>query len=300
MSTADDLKADFCLKIDFERGAENPARVFRAMSELIEAMSFLDQELVGAIDPRIKPVILLEDVETGSIKAWLKQVIQQVPDDALQNLEWQPVVGQYLVKAKYLVIDFLAKTTEITDATQFSQLSAQIQQAAEETDVKSLPVYAQPSIKGLMDATSRIGTALSPLGEKDRASFITGTQEASFNLKLALSPESIEKMLTKRSFVHQQVMILKVKRPDYLGDAQWEFRHGKQVLRAKIEDRQWLGDFQARKVDVRPGDALEAKIELCVNYGLDEEVISTTYRILEVLDVKPDNHTSQQKLDYQA
>lgn len=300
MNASPKIAADFCLKIDFEKGSENPSRVFRAMSELIDALSFMDHELIGAIDSRIEPVLLLEDVETGSIKAWLAQGLKQVPDDALNDLNWQPILGQYLVKAKWLAIDFMEGTTEITDAAQFAPLAAKIQQAAEETQIKRLPFYTPPSIRGLMESTSKISSALSQLNKNDAASFITDSSEAKFNMKLSLAPENIEGLLTARTISTPQEMILKIKRPDYLGEAQWEFRHGKQAINAKIADRKWLNDFQNRLVDVRPGDCLVAVVEVSVNYGIDDEVINHSHRVIEVKEVKPAPKIFQKKLDYDA
>src|SRR3989442_1120166 len=100
-------QADFCLKIDYVRGSRNPARVFQAMSRLIEACDSIDHSLIKSIDAKIEPVLLLEDVETSSIKAWLRQVVESAEDDALKSGEWKKIVGTYLVKGKYYLIDFL-------------------------------------------------------------------------------------------------------------------------------------------------------------------------------------------------
>ena len=61
-------KSDFCLEIQFLKNSENPSRVFKAMSELIDTMQYLDQTLIKSIDSDIKPIMLLEDVESGSVK----------------------------------------------------------------------------------------------------------------------------------------------------------------------------------------------------------------------------------------
>lgn len=43
----DELKSDFCIEIDFERGSsEKPSRVFEAMAGLIQGMQTLDVILV--------------------------------------------------------------------------------------------------------------------------------------------------------------------------------------------------------------------------------------------------------------
>lgn len=93
------LEADFAIEIDFERGTESPSRVFKAMSGLIESFEQLDQTLARSLAIELKPVLLLEDVEAGSIRAWLRSVVRELPDDALAKAEWKPLIGTYLVKA---------------------------------------------------------------------------------------------------------------------------------------------------------------------------------------------------------
>jgi hypothetical protein len=110
--------ADYCIEIKFEKGSKDPARVFRAMQEMIETFHELDCSLVKSIDSNIVSSLVLEDIETGSIKSWLSNAIEIVADDALKNLDWKPAVGKYLVKAKYIAIDFLSDKTQISKASE--------------------------------------------------------------------------------------------------------------------------------------------------------------------------------------
>lgn len=119
---ADSTKADFCIEIDFEKGTESPSRVFRTMSELIESFEEFDKELVRCIDPQIETIAIIEDIETGSIKAWLSYILKSIDDSALKDLDWKPAVGKYLVKAKYYVIDFIEKKTKITSKAEIEEL----------------------------------------------------------------------------------------------------------------------------------------------------------------------------------
>lgn len=97
-------RSDFAFEIDFLKGAGSASRVFSATSDFIRACELLDAELVQSIDSNIQTVMMLEDIEVGSIRTFLKTVCEAVDDDALKNLDWRPLVGQYLVKAKYAVI----------------------------------------------------------------------------------------------------------------------------------------------------------------------------------------------------
>ena len=65
----------------------------------------------------------------------------------------------------------------------------------------------------------------------------------------------------------------------------WEFQHDRNSVSAKINDIEWLKRFQMRDADVRPGDALRAQVIQIVNYGHDNEVISTKYEVDTVIEI---------------
>lgn len=70
------ITADFGLEINFRTDSPDPSRVFRCMLSLIGAFEFLDRQLVRSIDVSIEPVLLLEDVASGSIRTWLRSALQ--------------------------------------------------------------------------------------------------------------------------------------------------------------------------------------------------------------------------------
>ncbi|MDP8228611.1 MAG: hypothetical protein P9M15_04075 [Candidatus Electryoneaceae bacterium] len=93
------------------------------------------------------------------------------------------------------------------------------------------------------------------------------------------------------------IMILKVKKPDYLGESQWEFRHGRSKMDVKILDTDWLMDFQSRKFDIRPGDSLRGEVRTELKYGYDQELIGTNHYLDKVIEIIPMNNPSQLSLD---
>jgi len=264
------------------------------MQELIETFHEFDRSLVKSIDSNIEPVLILEDIETGSIKSWLSNLIEAVDDDALKNLDWKPAVGKYLVKAKYITIDFLNGRTKITDASEVKQLENQLHEAAKETDVKWLPVYEKISTKSLLHNIEQISSSLSHLQHNDNASYIIADdRKVGFNLEFKMVPESIEDLLTKDKIISKSEMILKIKKPDYLGESKWDFRHGGRSFPAKIIHIDWLKSFQDREIDIRPGDSVRAIVEMTNKYDFDDELIGTDYSILKIIEVIPLNKPKQ-------
>lgn len=290
--------ADFFIKIDFEKGSGSPSRVFRAMSDLIDALQETDKNLIASIDAKLQPVLLLEDVETGSVKAWLKQTVESVDDEGLKKGDWKMVVGNYLLKAKYLIINFLDKKTDIKGVQEIETLEKDIHKLAEATDIKMLPAYEPIPREKLVRSIEKINTALTPLNDNDKASFeTTEGEKTEFNLALHIAPETLEELITAETIQSVSEMILKVKKPDFLGTSQWEFRHDNRTMPARILDEEWLRDFQAGEViTIRPGDAIRATVLTEVRYGFDRDVVSTQYSVIKVIQVIPKAQTKQTEL----
>ena len=152
--------ADFAIEIDFVSGSPDPARVFRSMTQLIDAFQRFDRELVQTIDVHIEPVMLLENVEAGSIKSSLRALLNATDDTGLQELNWKRIVGGYLVRAKYLTIDWLNKRTEISSREELGELQQQILKVAESSGAKRIPAYQPPSQLILVRTIIEIGGSL--------------------------------------------------------------------------------------------------------------------------------------------
>jgi hypothetical protein len=288
--------ADFAIKVEFEPGTPDPARVFRAMTQLIDTFQRFDRELVQTIDSHIQPVLLLENVEAGSVKTWLRAVLESVDETALKDGDWKKVVGHYLVRAKYLLVDFLEKKTEIKGKAEIDALRGEILGAAELTTIKRIPAYTPPSNAVLVRTITDLNAALAPLQRGDAASFQTVDGESvPFNLGLKVVPESLNELLIERTIGNTEEMILKIKKPDFLGDSQWEFVYDTS-FEAKVLDNHFLKQFRSNEISLQPGSAIRALLYVEVGYGYEREVVSRRRQVVKVLEVIPPPDYEQEKL----
>lgn len=278
--------ADFAVVVDFKKGEDSPTRVFSAATELIRSFEGLDRVLTKSVDSSITPVMVLEDVEVGSLKIWLKNVPCSTDDQALKDLDWRPAVGKYLVRAKYVILRWIDKD----DAPRSLQdLRREIRDLAAETDVRRLPDYAPPDPSGLIEVAKQLQEAKKLLGPEDRIYFEGADGRVEVDLTVDLDPEELAELATKETIkLPPAEMILAVKKPDYLGNSKWDLRHGKRAISVRMDDESFLADFQGRKRDVRPGDALRCKVVVEMRYGYDNELISETYTVVTVIDVLED------------
>ena len=163
-------KADFAFYIDFKKDAGSASRVFAATHDFIKACERLDKELLQAIDSSIETVMVLEDIEAGSIKTWFRNVLVAADDQALKDMDWKPAIGKYLVRAKYAVLRWVDNEDGAKDLV---TLGREIKKIAAETDVKHMPDYNAPTPDALIHAVKDFQTVKGHFIEGDRAQVLT-------------------------------------------------------------------------------------------------------------------------------
>ena len=210
-----------------------------------------------------------------------------MPDDALENLDWKPLLGRYLVRAKYRTVNFLEGRATISNRSEIVDLQRKPLTEAEQVQIKPIPIHAPIPESDIARMLKLLSDPLAELRPGDSAKYITANEGAAFNMGFNFAPEAIEHLITKETISGTMEMNLKVKRPDYLGDTMWDLRYEGHPIQAKILDVEWLRGFQERKLEVRPGDAIRALVQIDVRYGFDNEVIGKRHSITKVLRVIP-------------
>lgn len=278
--------ADFGIDIDFVPNTPDPARIFRAMTNLIEACELIDTHLASALGATIRPALLLEGVESASIITWLRSVVQSVDDEALKSGDYKKLIGTYLVNGKASLVRFLEKRQTISDAGEIYDLQQIIHQAALGTNI---PLALEPPmpVSNLAASILALSDATSPLDADDKAYFVSSEGTDTINTRFHVTAERIEEILTQETITNNDTMILKVKKPDFLGDSMWDFRYEGKKLVAKVQDDGWLKQFHDGEVVLRPGDAIRGMIEVQTKYGQDKEVIATHHRVIKVDEIIP-------------
>lgn len=280
--------AAFAIEIDFVKGKGDPSRPFRTMVELTEALSRFDRDLVKSVDTTIEPILLLENVEAGSIKSWFISVLHSTDDTALASGDWRKIVGTYAVKGKYALLKWLDGATSVTDPKLLENIQRELLIEAEKTEVRGLPGYTPMSRTRLAAHIADITLSLGNMAEGDSAQYESPSEgKISFNQALRVNEGELTELLAARTMINENEMILKIKKPDFLGSSMWEFRHDGHPIEAKIADHSWLAEFHNNGAGVLPGGALRARVRIESPYDMENDALPPRYTILEVLQVLP-------------
>lgn len=279
--------ADIEIRVEFERGAGDPTRVFRTMTGLIESAQNLDSHLALGIGASVRTSLVLQDVEAASLKAILRTVVSSLPDEAVKAGEVKKVIGHYLIAAKHKILDWCGQRDEIGSRDEVKQLQDEVHALAEASDVKVIPAYAPIELTTLLSDITAIREALSHLAANDAASFTSAEGQSIYNRRLHVSEAMVQELVTRETIPTESERIVKVKKPDYLGTSKWEFKYAGHAIEAKILDVVWLQRFQSNLEPLSPGDSLRVILREEVAYGYDSEIVNIDYTVLKVLDVLP-------------
>ena len=77
----------------------------RAASELIDGFEELDEAVTGIVDTTLRPLMVLEDIEAGSIRVWLSSFLKKIDDQGLREGEIKKAIGPALVEARVGVLN---------------------------------------------------------------------------------------------------------------------------------------------------------------------------------------------------
>ncbi len=267
------------------------------MSEFIEAFHELDKCLAKSFSIDIQPVLVLQDIESGSIRTRLSSVLKLIDDEALKDLDWKKQVGKYLVKAKHKVIKFLDQQTEINSLEPVRNLEEELFELAKETDIQHIPMYTTVPTQKLLESIAYISRAPYSLSDKDHVSFISEEGEDVIRRGPYITSQTVEELLTKEILNKQMELVLLVKKPDYLGNSMWDVQYSGRTIQTKILDIDWLERFHNREIGLSPGDSLRALIHLEIKIGENKIVIGEHYTVLKVFEVIKQINAEQMKFE---
>jgi hypothetical protein len=284
MEVTRDPECDIVLKIDFKEGEGSAARPFEIAASLIKALEEIDQTLVRSVDSRIETALIVEDLQKSSIKVFLRGLLNHADDEALKTLDWKPLVGQFLVKAKYAAIRWLDE-----DQPKLRDLTEEVARLAQDASaVSHFPLPAPPNPTRLASALDKWQRVKKEFKHGESLTITLERSEYSVALDRDWMPsERVEDLAGERELVSDAPTILVVRKPDMLGGTAWQFRLGKRSYTMPIEDEAWLADYHSRKVAIMPGDALQVIVRTESKFTEKGELMESKQWVIKVVKLIP-------------
>ncbi len=282
--------------VDFNKGESNPARVFHAITLILEGLEELDKIIVAAIDPDLRSSMILEDVESASITAWTKSKINQIDDEVLKSGDWKKAVGAVLLKAKYRAMKYLDEKESKEESKRLLGLRNDLQKLVESAPVRHIAIPAKIELAELVKPLDRIQEGKANLSAGDRLIFKSAEFEYESNIEITKKPSEYIAEAEGSEASGTMRMRLLIRRPDYLGETKWEFRHGKDTIAASILDREWMKRFKTGSITIAAGSALDCTVNYVHVYDKNGILLSVKHEIVEVFKVISPTHGPDEAL----
>lgn len=276
----------FGIRVYYDQESGSPARVFITLSKLIEAFEDSSKIILKGIPSvEVEPSFLIENVEKNCLTAWLRNVFRlnkptvafnpNKASNLLNKVQTRIIqIGESSVSEEQIVHELDALRNEMYEMS------------PEDNPVEGMPIIVPPTRQEILGSLGRYQSATKTLEGGDVAKYVSSSgAEVSFDFPFEFTPGAIKDVLTRDEYTGRSRVILKVKKPDYLGSSMWEFKLDK-LIDAKISDEQWLNDFRSRKVPLFPEDSIVAELETTTRYDVDGNMISQDFNVVKVLDVR--------------
>ena len=280
-----EFKSKFEIKLDFKRETENPSRLFRSFAEMIEGINNLDYLIAESVNTKIKTNIILDDIEKGSIigRFWNALVISE--DGQIDNTPEKEKIEEYIEESRAETLKFIAQKKSSVEDLEI--LSNTISQIAVVKELKETFNYAAPDLLKLAETVNAINNSTDKLSNNESFELKSTNREVK-EIKSGtpkIDIDAVEEALTDNEIVNETVQYYLIKKPDFLGDSAWGFKHGTKSITVKILHQDWLDRFQSGKVVVMPGDSLQVLVRQTLKYNRNGYLISEKLEIIEIKDI---------------
>lgn len=269
----DTVDPDLMLEVSTNGGGGDASRAFRAMDELIKALSALDQAMLPGMRAGVETAILLENVRSHSVLGLLHHALE-LPDGPSKK-----GLVEYLNRGTADVVEWLGRINE-PQSEPLSRVIRRLLVCAQETGIASDLRFEPPSTSAVLGAALQIHRAHQALSPTDTALLRSNGSTIPFGLASQITAADIEAAASVWRIQNNGMELLLVAdTPDYAGTGIWGFFHDGRKVSAAIEDVAWLSLFHARTVNIRPGDVVRVVASIESLYGASGELIGARYTI---------------------
>lgn len=281
-----EIVSSYEIKLTFDFNTENPSRLFQSFAKIIEGISSYDSIIAKSINSNILSKIILDDIEKGSLIAKLMNELTFNEDEKFDTIENNEDIENYIEECRNLGLKFIEDGK--VDVEDLEKLSENLDFIAKNNNIKNTFNYESVDILELAKSLNDVSNSTKQLYDEEKYSVKSKKSEEIQIDKNSqkIDIDKVEEALTEELIENEREGFYKIKKPDFLGDSQWDFKFGNKKVLAKILDEDWLEDFHSGKIVVVPGDSLKVKIKQTSRFNRNGYLISDKIEIIEVLEIK--------------
>lgn len=276
---------EYEIKLDFEKD-NNAVNIFNTLLELHQGIDVYNKALVNCISKDISVYSVVMDIEKGSIKVKLQDIVKRlphnellekfidIPSDAIKSS-----IKDILIKGK----DVLFEVSEL-DASQFDKeefLYKKTEKIILESNLSSFGAHVSKEkiIKSADHVYKSIRNSKNDI-------YIN---ENNGNYKKINKSFEVNLENTFHDNIRENTIDIKmiIKKPVFVGHSKWELLYENKTYDTVIEDETFKDKLHNREIAIMSGDLLECNFKSRLTYNDENEIIESKYYILKVYAVVP-------------
>lgn len=265
------------IKLDYENEPDISV-VFGTLHEFTVALNQYNNMLTGFVSNEIKTSSSLIDIQKGSIKTKIQDLIKKIPDEAKIDL--------YVDNPKEAIKDLLKEGRKVlfeianVDASQEEKENILFNKTDKLLKDSELSNYG---VKVKKDILLKNADAVYQPIKNTNNKISVNIDDIKYELKDCFDFD-IKKTFSETTRENKFRTNLKIKKPALLGNAKWEFIYEKS-FDAEILDENWLKKLKNREVGILSGDMLDCDVKSIIISNDDNEIIESHYYVLKVHDI---------------
>lgn len=286
------MKNPISVRIEYENGRSNPQEILRCGIDAINAISLFDETLGRCVSASIKNALKLEKFEEGSLIIKMASLFVESSDEKHIDERITPEnTAKFVENARERIVKRIESFPDIIPGKSITELVSDVTIAAQELGIHDSVGYTPPNPIELGKAVNSLldcGSSLKP-GEKVQFSSAENPEINKDYIDIPqgkkVDIDDVIESLVGRELENTTDQILAIRKPDFLGDSQWDFKRGKDSISAKIEDEEWMQRFKNGEIVIVPNDALHVDLHEHAKYDKNGVMIFMKRTILKVKEV---------------
>ena len=250
-----DNKKEYFIEIEFNEEGENSIEILKSTIFLLNGIQDFNTAVVHSIDNEILAYPALLKIEEGSIRIWLKDHLEKVPDEKIRACVKNPkeAISDLLIASKHKAIKLLDNKSN-NPPKQIKEKLDEIIEAEIINSGLSNYGYTLQSEEALK-ALTEISHGVKLLSHKTSINFNNYAP-------IEINPD-FEYSIPDTNQVHEHTIkkTLTIKKPDLVGKSKWTFIDSK-IIEAEITDIEWLTKLRNREFSISSGDMLEVDLRV--------------------------------------
>lgn len=247
MTASDAIEDEYVISLDYDPERDDLAGSLEALSKIVQGHQITNSILARAFDEQVSSTIVMEDIQSGSIKLFICNVFKNTQDKEIRDKGLRAFMREAMVLGRQKIVDYINTHEQISDTDDIKFVKGELVDVVESMgEDKRIANVQAMSDRQIADAVGGFAIPTKGLNPSQGLKIIAGGKEYNVNRNFTHRPQEIEKILmASEETWPNQTRLIRIKQLAYEGESQWHVQDDEgNNYKAKIQDNVWLQRFQ--------------------------------------------------------